>query len=131
MKTNKNKSSHRQRSSVSSDIQSITNSKASPPEIRRSLLTKAALPPTPGARYQIDSTCLDIHPILPGALQELGQAYLNILVDSATGRIVDAIIHFDADRVAPGDARCSPYRPQIPAAAERALCRLLRHHQSN
>jgi hypothetical protein len=131
MKTNKNNPSKNKRPSVSSDILSAMRRKACPQELHHNHPTKVAFPPAAGARYQIDSACLDMRATLPGAHRELGQAYLNIRVDSATGQIVDAKIEFGATGAAPWVTKCNPYRPQFKAVVERAFTRLLRHDQSN
>ena len=131
MKPNKNKPSDKKRHSMSPDILTALRRKACPQELHRHQLTKTALTPAAGDRYQADSVCLDMSVSLPGAHQELGQAYLNILVDRATGQIVDANIDFDAFRVAQEVEQRNPLRPQLKGVVEQAFGRLLRDDQSN
>ena len=132
MKTNKNKQSKNKRHSASSDILTAIRRKASPQQLHHNQLSKVALPSAAGDRYQVDSVCLDMRVILPGAPRELGQAYLNIRVDSATGMIVSADIDLDTARAAPCvTQRNNPYRPHLKGATEQAISRLLRRDQSN
>lgn len=131
MKTNKNKPSKNKRRSVSSDILPATRRKARPKEIHHCQFTKTAFTPAAGDRYQVDSTCLDINLVLPGAHQELGQTYLNIMVDCATGMIVNANIDFEAFRVAPEVEQRNPHRPQLKGLVEQAFSRLLRPNPAN
>jgi hypothetical protein len=131
MKTNKNKPSKNKRPSVSSDILTAIRRKASPHQLHHNQLNQVALPSTAGDRYQVDSVCLDMSAVLPGAPRELGQAYLNLQVDSATGLIVSANIEFYKTREAPCVAKCIPYRPHLKGATESAFSRLLRRDPSN
>lgn len=131
MKTNKSKPSDKKRHLMSSDILTALRRKACPQELHHHQLPEAAFQPAAGDRYQVDSFCLDMSAVLPGAKRELGQAHLNILVDSATGQILDAIIKFGAGSAAPSVGTGSPYRQNFTGLVEQAFSRLLRNNPAN
>lgn len=129
MKTRKNMSVEQQRRSMSSDIKSIAPWKSPSVDLRHRPLKNIKC--AAGTQYQIDSACIDMRPSIPGASQELGQAYLTIAVDTYTKRIVHAVIDFGAEHQVPATSRPGYYRPQIQSATERAFCRLLRPSSPN
>jgi hypothetical protein len=117
-------SHHHQQCSLSPDTENLIRN------FRRSQMPGIPQPAFAGACYQVDSTSLDLRAVLPGAQRELGPAHLQVVVDSETGRIVEAVVLFGADATTPKPTE-HRYRPGVQSAAERALRRLLRPDNPN